>query len=176
MADSKRSVKPAVVRLVAAILLVAGANASRAADRELYFSKMAHDPLAATPIVYGPRDSIQLTLNLRTSSSADRARFPPLVIDHRLEPNVRFEVIEMRKGVEYLPASFRIDGQRDRQVDGPYQMADVWFLLGRSQPFYHIADHFGLLGRASDKHWEGTYRIRAFYREFSSPPIFVTVR
>ena len=159
-----------------ALAIVAAPASVRSADQALFFSRSEHAPLPETPMVIHPRDEFKITLNLRTKSIEDRGRFPLLVIDSRLEPNVRFEVTEFRKGTPYLPASFWVEGQLDRQVDGPYHMAQVWLWLGRSKPFYWIADHFGYIGKMSEKHWEGTYRIRAFYREFTSPPIFVTVQ
>ena len=157
-------------------LLVIGAASAGAADPELYFSKTSHSALSATPLVYGPRDSIEFILNFRARSIEDRERFPELTIADR-DASVRFDVKEIRRGIEYLAASYRVESLDRREVvDGPYRMANLRFLLGRSQPLYWIADHFGGIGWVVDKHWEGTYRIRAFYREFTSPPIFVTVR
>jgi hypothetical protein len=157
--------------------IVAAASHPRAAaaDQELYFAKAANVPLGETPMVFGPRDTIELVLTLRLPSGQERGRFSPLAIDGR-EPTVRIDVMEFRSGQPYLPASFRVERLRDVEVDHRYETARLWFLLGRSQPFYWIADHFGGIGKVSDKHWEGTYRITASYQNLTSRPIFVTIR
>jgi hypothetical protein len=153
-------------------------------EPQLYFSKMAHTPLDATPLVFRPRAKIALTLNLKTTSLAERDRLSLLTIDdYRFDnrkrgrnPNVRFDVMEMRRGTEYLAASFKVATDGDQRLDGLYHEASVWFLLGRSEAVYWMTDHFGGLSSILDSHWEGTYRIRASYDRWVSPPVFVTVR
>jgi len=84
--------------------------------------------------------------------------------------------MEFRGGTPYLPASFHVEQARHARFEGQTQMRTLWFFVGRSAPFYWIADHFGLIGKWSEKHWEGTYRITAAYQALMSPPVLVTIR
>jgi hypothetical protein len=174
-----------IIRAWVCVLCVAGFSpAANAADAQLYFSKDAHTPLGTAPLVFSSRQTIALTLNLKTTSLAERDRFPLLTIDdYRFdnqrrgrEPNVRFDVMEMRGGVEYLSASFKVATNGDQMLDGLYHVANVWFMLGRSEPVYWMTDHFGGLSHVLAPHWEGTYRIRASYERLVSPPVFIAVR
>jgi hypothetical protein len=153
--------------------------------QELYFSAASNTRIGPAPVVFGTRDRIEFMLTLRTQSAADRDRLPLLTIDDfRYDvqkrdgrvPNVRFDVMEMRQGTAYQPASYKVASERHLRLDGGSQTVDAWFLLGRSQPVYWMQDHFGMLAHVLEPHWEGTYRVRALYRDVASPPIFVTLR
>lgn len=160
-----------------------------AADQELYFSKSsAFAPLGTTPLVFGNNDPIDFELVLRTLSVEDRDRFPPLVIDdykvdvpnyyadHRV-PNVRFEVLEVIDGKATRPASYRVSTHGDGGIDVQYLTADVWFALGRYELTYRLIDHLWYVGALLfAHHWPGTYQIRAYYREFVTPPLLVIVK
>ena len=157
------------------LAVVAVPRLAVAADRALYFSNAAGASLGATPIVFHPRDVIELVLNLRNRSLKDRDSVPDLAVEGS-NASVRLDLMEFRGGVAYLPASFRVEQAHDVRFEGPTEMRTLWFLIGRSQPFYWIADHFGLVGKFSEKHWEGTYRITATYQGLASPPVFITIR
>ena len=167
-----------VASLAVLFAIVLGTTASlAAATGELFFTpRGATAPIGATPVVHGTRQPVDLVLHLRMTSPEDWNRLPPLAAKGP-NPTVRVEVMEFRGGKAYLPTSFILDPLEPSEiVDNRTQTLRLRFLLGRSQMFYFLADHFGHLGLISDKNWEGTYRITAFYGDVSSPPIFVTIR
>jgi hypothetical protein len=175
------------------LLVVAGILAAsvsmQAADQELYFAKSPDfaTPLGTAPLVFGVKDFIDFQLVLRTKSVEDRSRFPDLIIDDSLidlrsqsavhpAPNVRVEVLEVLRGGVTRPASYLVSGSGD-SVDVQYLEADVWFLLGRYQMTYRLMYGLWYVGALLlDYHAPGTYRIRAFYREFVTPPVLVIVK
>jgi hypothetical protein len=167
--------------------IVVAAIPGLAADQELYFSKGLHVPFGATPLIFETHERIEVALELRTLSIEDRDRFPRLVIDdYRVDepkhyadgrvPNVRFEIMEVGPGNTLTPASYRVATQGDGGLDVEYHMAGVQFQLGRSRAMYWLVDHLWHFGGLFAQHWPGTYQIRAFYREFVTPPLFVTVK
>ena len=141
----------------------------------LYFANGSHEPVGATPMVFGARNPVTLRLELRASSVKERDELPTLAAEGKAR-NVQIEMTEFRKGVAYLPATFIVNEAVDLRVDGPYQTLSIRFLIGRSMWFYALADHFGLIGWASDLNWEGTYRVQARYQNLTTPPAFVTIR
>jgi hypothetical protein len=75
------------------------------------------------------------------------------------------------------PASYRVSTQGDGGVDVEHLTADVWFELGRFHTTYWLIDKLWYVGALLFAHHAaGTYRIRAFYREFVTPPMLIVVR